>query len=192
MDSGDIESVIKYFHKPGEQNTDETFKLVRKRASELGISTILIASTNGETGLNAVRFFKGYRVIVVSHAYGFSESDVQEMGVDVMQKIEQEGGKVLTMTHAFAGVARAIRVKFGTYETSEIIAYTLRIFGEGMKVVCEIALMAADAGLVKTDEEIIVIAGTRLGSDTSVVLKPVNTHAFFDLRVKEIICKPRL
>jgi hypothetical protein len=52
--------------------------------------------------------------------------------------------------------------------------------------------MAADAGLVRTDEECISIAGTGRGADTAVVLKPNYVHRLFDLRVKEIICKPRL
>jgi hypothetical protein len=72
------------------------------------------------------------------------------------------------------------------------MAYALRIFGEGMKVACEIALMAADAGLVRTDEEVIAIAGTGRGADTAVVLVPANAHTFFDLRILEILCKPRL
>jgi hypothetical protein len=76
------------------------------------------------------------------------------------------------------------------YLFEEVVANTLRMFGQGMKVVCEITLMAADAGLVRTDEDIIVIGGTGRGADTAVVLKPVNSEDFFDLKVKEILCKP--
>jgi hypothetical protein len=78
---------------------------------------------------------------------------------------------------------------------AEIVSQTLRILGQGMKVVCEIAAMAADAGLVRTDEEVIAVAGTGgagRGADTAVVLQPVNAHKFFETRVKEILCKPRL
>ena len=85
-----------------------------------------------------------------------------------------------------------MRKKLGTYELEEIIAYTLRVFGEGMKVVCEIALMAADAGLARTDEEVIAIAGTGRGADTAVVLVPANAQTFFDMRILEVLCKPRL
>ena len=60
-----------------------------------------------------------------------------------------------------------------------------------MKVVIEITVMAADAGLVRTDEDIIAIGGSGRGADTAVVLKPVNSNDFFDLKVKEILCKPR-
>jgi hypothetical protein len=76
------------------------------------------------------------------------------------------------------------------YVLGEIIADTLRIFGQGMKVVCEISMMAADSGLVRTDEDVIAIAGSSRGADTAVVLNPVNTHNFFDLKIREILCKP--
>jgi hypothetical protein len=72
----------------------------------------------------------------------------------------------------------------------DIISDTLRIFGQGVKVSCEIVMMAADAGLVRTDEDVICIGGTGKGADTACVIKPINTHNFFDLRVKEVICKP--
>ena len=32
--------------------------------------------------------------------------------------------------------------------------------------------------------------GTGRGADTAVVLRPVNSGDFFDLKVKEILCKP--
>jgi len=99
---------------------------------------------------------------------------------------------VLTTAHTFTGIGGAMRKKFNMYLLGDIIANTLRTFGQGMKVVCEIALMAADAGLVRTDEDIIAIAGTGRGADTAVVLRPVNAMDFFDLKVKEILCKPHL
>ena len=55
-----------------------------------------------------------------------------------------------------------------------------------------LSLMAADAGAVRTDEEVISIGGTGRGADTAVVLNPVNTTDFFNLKVKGILCKPRL
>ena len=115
----------------------------------------------------------------------------QELTEENRRAIEAAGARILTCQHAFGGVGRAVRRKLGTYELEEIIAYTLRIFGEGMKVACEIALMAADAGLVRTDEPVIAIAGTGRGADTAVVLRPANAQDFFDMRIMEILCKPR-
>lgn len=61
-----------------------------------------------------------------------------------------------------------------------------------MKVAVEITLMAADAGLIRTDQEAIAIAGTGKGADTALVLKPANAQTFFDLEIREILCKPRV
>jgi hypothetical protein len=190
--SSEVQVVATYFEKPGKENTERALDLAKRRAEELGIKTILVASTRGETGAKACEAFRGYDVVVVTHSTGFKEPNYQELTAENRAAIEAAGGKILTCQHAFGGVARAVRKKLGTYELEEIIAYTLRLFGEGMKVAVEIALMAADAGLVRTDEPVIAIAGTGKGADTAVVLKPANVQAFFDLKILEILCKPRL
>ncbi|MBI2916985.1 MAG: hypothetical protein HYY01_03240 [Chloroflexi bacterium] len=187
-----VETTAVYYAKPGRQNTQQTLSLALRRAQELGIRTILVATSRGETGVQAVEAFPGYKVVVVTHAAGHKEPNLQEVTSEQRSLIEEKGGTVLTTTHAFAGVNRAIRRKFNTYQVSEIMAWTLRVFGHGVKVCCEISLMAADAGAVRTDEEVIAIAGTSRGADTAVVLQPAHAQDFFDLKVKEIICKPRL
>jgi uncharacterized protein len=192
MESDVINRDIVYFHSVGKANTAATIQLAKKRSDELGIKRIIVASTAGDTALEADKVFKGYGLIVVSHMTGMKSPNAQEFDPKVKEQIERNGGVVLTTTHALAGVARAVRMQLNTYEVPEIMAHTLRIFGQGMKVVCEIALMAADAGLVRTDEDVISIGGTGRGADTAVVLRPANTHTFFDMKVKEIICKPRL
>ena len=40
------------------------------------------------------------------------------------------------------------------------------------------------------DEDIIAIASTEQEVDTVAVIRPVNSSSFFDLRIKEILCKP--
>jgi hypothetical protein len=180
-----------YFPGPGSTNTEKTLAVAKKRAGELGISTIVIASTSGETGLKAVKAFDGCKVVVVTHAVGFPAPDVEELIQQNRAQILENGGAILTTTHAFGGVGRAVRRKLSTYQVDEIIAYTLRVFGQGTKVACEIVLMAADAGLIRTNEDVISIAGTASGADTALLIKPANTHDFFQLRVKEVLCKPR-
>lgn len=184
------EEKIVYFPKPGSQNTDDVLNLVLERAEKRGIKSIVAASTYGDTGVKATEKFKGFNVVVVTHHTGFREPNVQQLTEENRRKILDNGGKILTATHAFGGIGRAIRNKFGTYEIDEIVANVLRIFGEGMKVACEIAAMAADAGYVRTDEDIISIAGSSRGADTAIVVKPANVSRFFDIRVKEVICKP--
>jgi len=67
-----------YFEKPGPKNTEETLKLAKERAEELGIQNIIVASTTGETGAKASKIFKDYNLIVVSHVTGFRKPDSQK------------------------------------------------------------------------------------------------------------------
>jgi len=185
----EIQSV--YFPGPGRANTEKTLEIAKKRAEQLGIETIVVASTSGETGVKAVKLLTSCKVVVVTHATGFPAPDVQELTPQNRADILEKGGRILTATHAFGGVGRAVRRRFNTYQVDEIIAHTLRAFGQGAKVACEILLMAADAGLLNTDEEVISIGGSASGADTALVIKPANTHDFFELKVKEVLCKPR-
>ncbi len=186
----EINTSCVYFTQTGPANTDRTLELARARAEELGIRWILVATTRGTTGLKATQMFQGLEVIVVSHSTGFGGPDTQELTDENRVAIEAAGAKILTCQHAFGGVGRAVRKKMGTYQLDEIMAFTLRTFCEGIKVAAEMSLMAADAGLVRTDEPLIAIAGTGGGADTAAVLKPTNAQTFFDLRFLEIICMP--
>lgn len=179
------------FEKPGPQNTERTLEIAAKRAAELGVRNIVVATTSGRTGLLAARILKGRNVVVVTHSAGFMKPDFQELKPAVRRKIEALGAKVLSCQHAFGGVGRAVRKKLGTFELDEIIAFTLRTFGQGAKVAIEISLMAADAGLIPTRELCIAIGGTGCGADTAVLLQPTNAQTFFDLKIIEILAKPR-
>ncbi len=181
---------VTYFHRPGKEHTERTLQIARERAEESGIRQIVVATTSGETGRRAAEVFKDYHLVVVTHSTGFSGPDTQELSEENRQAILAHGARLLTCQHAFGGVNRAVRRKLNTYQVDEIIAYALRIFGEGMKVACEITLMAADAGLIRTGEPVLAIAGTGRGADTAATLRPANAQDFFDLRVNEILCKP--
>jgi len=50
--------------------------------------------------------------------------------------------------------------------------------------------MAADAGLIPIDEDVIAIAGTSRGADTALVIRPANSTNIFDLTIKELVAKP--
>jgi len=181
---------ILYYSSTGEVNTDQTLSEAKLRADELGITDIVVASTRGNTAVKALEVFKGYNLVVVPHVTGLRKPGVQEMSDDVQEKVRAAGGKVVIATHVFSGVDRAIRARFDTVYPAGIIAQTLRMFGQGMKVVVEIVAMAADAGVIPADKDVIAIAGTGRGADTAVVITPANAHRFFDMVIKEIIVKP--
>lgn len=186
----EIPSSIVYFEKPGKENTDRTLEIARSRAMDLDIQTVVVASTTGYTGALASDLFKGMNLIVVTHAQGYKGPNTQELTAENRRTIESNGGKILTAQHTFGGVNRAVRNKSNTYQLDEIVADILRLFGAGMKVMMEISMMAADAGLLEVGKPALVIAGTHRGADMAAVLIPANSPNFFDLKVLEILCLP--
>lgn len=184
-----VTTEITYFHKTkrGSLETDETLRLAEKRAGELGIKSIIVASLRGETARKALETFEGYNLIIVT---GVTENNNQEFPTELREEIESRGGRVITAAHAFGTLGRAVNNKFGAIQVDEIIAHVLRLFSSGVKVALEVACMAVDAGYVRTDEEVISIGGQG-GADSAIVLRPSNTHLFFDSHVLEVICKPR-
>ncbi len=182
---------ITYYFEIGEVNTEQTLAEAKTRAEELGIKDIIVASTTGSTGVKAVEAFKGFNVVVVPHVTGLRDPGVQEMSAELQKRIRDGGGRIIIASHAFLGVDRAIQSRFDTVYPPGIIAQTLRMFGQGMKVVVEIVAMAADAGAIPIDQDVIAIAGTHRGADTAVVIRPANSHRLFDMEIKEIIAKPR-
>ncbi len=181
-----------YFDSPGPENTTRTLEVAKRRADELDVEAILVASTSGKTGAQTAELFQDRHVVVVTHSTGYVEPNFQQLTEENRNRIEAAGATILTAQHAFGGVNRAVRRQLETYLTDEIIASALRTFGEGTKVCMEISLMAADAGLVRAGEPCIAIAGSGQGADTALTLVPVNAQDFFDLRVLEILAKPRL
>lgn len=185
-----IEKKTVYFKEAGPQNTDVLLNRTKKYAEKEGIKDIVVASTTGETGAKASKIFKGYNVVVVTHYFGFRKPGESELLDKYKREILANGAKIFTGTHALSSVEQAIRKDFGTILPLELIANTLRLMSEGIKVCVEITLMAADAGLIPVDKDVIAIAGTGKGADTALRIQPANAARFFNLKIKEIIAKP--
>jgi hypothetical protein len=193
-----MESKTLYFENREKENTEQTFTAAKQRAQELGIKTFVVASTSGRTGVQAMNVFDGMKLIVVSHCYGSREPNKWLFTDENAELLKNKGIPIVTAAHAFGGITRAMnQMKIPnaptTYVIGDIVANTLRMFGQGMKVACEIAAMAADAGLVRCDEDIVSMGGSGRvgGADVAAVLTPANSHRLFEMKVKEIICKLR-
>jgi len=178
-----------YWGKKGPDNTDATIKAALNRAAELNIQYIVVASSSGDTARKLIDC--GRRVVCVSYHVGYKDSGSKSMSDETMAELNQKDIQVLFTTHLLAGVDRAIRNQFGGVYPAEIMAQTLRILGQGVKVCVEISGMALDAGLIPFGEEIVAIGGSAKGADTAVVITPAHSNHFFDTKVNEIICKPR-
>lgn len=186
-----VERKVTYFDEAGKHNTDALLRIVKEYVEKEGIRDIVVASTTGETGAKASKTFKEYNIVIVTHCFGFREPGKIELEDEYRREILANGAKICTGVHALSSVERAIRKDFGTIQPLELIANTLRLMGEGMKVCVEITLMAADAGLIPVDKDVIAIAGTGRGADTALRIQPANAGRFFNLKIKEVIAKPR-
>jgi len=185
-----VEEKTVYFAKAGEQNTDALLEAVKKYVEKEDVKDIVVASTTGRTGARVAEMFRSYNVVVVAHHFGSKEPGKSELQDEYKRRILATGAKVFIGTHALSSAERAIRKNFGTIQPLELIANVLRRMGEGTKVCVEISLMAADAGLIPADKDIIAIGGTSRGADTALRIHPANAAKFFDLKIRQIIAKP--
>ena len=167
-------------------------EMAARRVGELGTRKVIIATCSGYTAKEALNYFDPteYDLIAVTHVTGFQKPNEQEMDEEVREDLKRQGFQVLTAAHAFGGVGRGVRTKLSTFQVDEIMAFTLRMLGQGVKVGVEMALMCADAGLIRTDEDVLTLAGTGKGCDTAMIVKPSNSHTCLEVKVREIIAKP--
>ncbi|MHA1680692.1 MAG: pyruvate kinase alpha/beta domain-containing protein [Promethearchaeota archaeon] len=193
-----VDVSVRYFEKGG-NHTKEVLDHVRKiLENRQDITDVIVATTRGETGLLACETFdpNKYNVVAVTHSDGFGGANKQELKDDNRKKIVDAGGTVLTATHAFSGAETGISKKLagGVVFPVELFARLTRmILGDGVKVCMEIALMAADAGLIPdVEKDIICIAGTGAGADTACIMKPAYSRMMTGLKVKQILCKPEI
>jgi hypothetical protein len=188
-----MEKKVIYFEKTGPENTDKLLKIAKERANELGISDLVVATTHGGTALKALDVFASpeLNLVAVTISEGYKDrgwcSTEQER-----RRLEEKGIKVLTATHALGdGVASAFAEKYGWKPLEEVVRDAFYRFGQGMKVCVEVVLMAADAGMISMDGEVMAVGGTSSGADTCIVVKPAYSRKFFDLEIREIVTKPR-
>ncbi len=189
------QATAQFFEQPGPANTAAALEAGVARARQLGLSHAVVASCSGATALllhaEAARQGYGGRLVCVTHHVGFSRPGVDELGGEMRSRLASLGFNLVTGTHALSAPERAFRARFKGISPLEVVSETLRLFGQGVKVCVECAVMAADAGAVPVEGDALFLAGTGEGADTACVILPAHQNTFLDLRVREIVCKPR-
>lgn len=157
-----------YFETPGRENIDAMLELVKKRAEELGIKDIVLASTRGFTAGKALEALKEMDVRLT--AVGIGRDSFPS---DLAGQLEEKGHNVCFSRET-------------TYEFPEHVKAAYRAFCEGMKVAVEVAMIAAERDLVPTDGDVISVGKW----DTAILITPARSGRFGELRIKELLCKP--
>lgn len=179
------------FEKTGSQNTDEALRIAIEAAQQRNIAYLVVASTYGDTAEKALKRISqtSIKLIIVTHNTGFANPDEQKFDPAIRAKIEAAGVAVLTGTMVLRNLNAAIRDKF-YYSETELVIATLRMFCQGIKVCVEMAAMVCDAGLAPP-EDMVCVAGTGHGADTVAIIKGDSSNRFFNIKVREILAKPR-
>ena len=190
------EKSVFYFDQPGKENSQDAAKIAVKRAQDLGISTIVVASTTGETARIFAEAMEntGIHLVIVTHLVGFREPGVWEFDEANLPYLKEQGADIIMGTHVLSGLERALSAnpKIGGGSRTDAVAETLRrTIAIGLKVAVECTLIAADQGKVPVGKEVIAVGGTAQGADMVCVILPANTARYFDLQVREIVAMPR-
>ena len=186
-------TTILRFPTPGPENTRLAADAAVSRLSVLGLKDIVVASNTGVSAKQVLASLGSagpVNLVVVTHHVGFREPGQDEMSPEVRAELAAAGVKILTASHLFAGVERAVTKQFGGLFSGGVVSNTLRLFGEGAKVAVEIAVMALDAGLIPYGRDIMSLGGSGRGTDTALIVRPAHSPSFFDTRVVEIVCRP--
>jgi hypothetical protein len=202
-----MEKKIVYFDEPGPQNTDAVIAAVKERIIEAGVKYVVVASESGNTALKVAKALKALNVkIVCVTAYAGLRLAWPEYGKwpsiakNIRKSLLQLGVKVLDETPwIFKGVtfdAQFLKRAAPSWAIHEFISRTM---GYGFKTALEVALIAAEAGAVPINKEVVSIAGTGWlggGADCALIIRPSpipkTTDVEKGLEVREIIAIPRV
>lgn len=166
--------------------TQETIKKAVDYAKENNIKNIVVATTTGGN-LTYLEDEKDLHIVGVTNVYDQGRNQMLE---ETRKHFKEAGMDIVTAGHALSGAERCFSTYFGGYGPIEIVANTLRMFSQGVKVCVEVSTMALDAGKIPYQEKIVAIAGSGRGADTVVLLTPSYTRSILDTKVHKIIEMP--
>lgn len=125
------------FEKPGKQNTEATVQAVITRARALGIKQIVVGSYTGYSAAFFLPYAKEFQIFIVGEVSGFHPG-VIAMSEAKHAEFRAAGMQVYHTTHVLSGAERGISARFQGVYPVEIIAHSLRMLGQGVKVSTEI------------------------------------------------------
>jgi hypothetical protein len=191
--SGTTEKKIIYFDSQGEHNTDAALDTAVAYCRAGGLRKIVLASSSGATALK-LKQKAGAEIEVIAVTYGAGSrfTDEVEQFNKNRDALMKAGITIVRGVHALSGVERTFENKYKTgFLPLNLVSDTLRLFSQGMKVCVEVSIMAAEAGHISPQQDVVVLGGSGEGADTAVLMKPAYAASLFSLKIKEIICMPR-
>ncbi len=191
MSQGHERSVF-YFREKGPVNTDKTLDIALACCEEKKTRKIVVASSSGDTALKLrEKAPKSVEIIAVTYGAGSRFKTEVERFEKNRDALVEKGVRIVRGILALSGVERSFENRYKSgFMPLNVVADTLRIFSQGIKVCVEIAIMAAEHGFITPDEEVVIVAGSGHGADTGVLMKPAFAANMFDIKIKALLCMP--
>lgn len=182
---------VEYFEKPGKENTHRCVEIVAGLVGE-GFTNVVVASTSGRTALEFARRLQGTRVnlAAVTHNVGYAGPNQDECEPAARVELESLGVRIFTGAILTRGIEAALMKKHQGVYPAYIVAQSLRLLSQGVKVCAEIVAEACDAGFLPEDVDVVAVAGTGRGADTVAIVEAHPSDRFFDIRFRQILAKP--
>ncbi len=186
-----IEKTVLYFDAPGEANTKACIERVRHEVEENGYKYVVVASNTGETGVEFAKALKDLETEVYVVKYAQGDEEAADITDDMKKDLTDNNATFFRSPSISLSLDGAFGLKLAPMKPSKVAFSALKRFGEGLKICCEIIMMATDKGLLTEGVEAIAVAGTKSGADTVAVIRGAASMRFRTLAVMEIIAKPR-
>jgi hypothetical protein len=203
--------VVRFFETAGEENTGEVIKAVADRSEEGDIEAIVVASVSGKTAVKVAEQLERrglkIRVICVSgpaswrkYALEYRFPLIREelsrkldaLGIQVISDIEEPFKEITFRNWWEKKTVQVLRPESDLFWMSLIC-----VGGHGFRTAVEAVFMAAEAGVIRTGEKIISVAGTGTGADTGIVMKAsrfedaVGVDPKKRMKIGEILAMPK-
>lgn len=186
------EDRVFYFAKKGAVNTDTALDIALACCDDRGIRKIVVASSTGKTALKLQAKAKpSIEIIAVTYGAGSRyQEEVKEFNGN-RSLLEEKGVRIVKGIHALSATERTFENKYKSgFIPLNVVADTLRMFSQGMKVCVEAAVMAAEHGFITAEEDVVVVAGSGHGADTAVVMRSGYAASMFDTKFRAVLCMP--
>jgi hypothetical protein len=191
---------IVYFADEGRAHLNDCLHRSFSAAVSYGIEKIVIFTARGDGIHLAIQRLeedpdcKEIKIVGVSFPHGQTFTDPKEPSKQIQVEITSESRQIFEKAKVpivrarlpFDSIAARFRDHGVLGQDFSLIGNALSIFGGGMSLCVQAALMACDAGEVIWGEHIIAMT-----ADTSILVQAAPTSRFLtDFVVREILCKP--
>lgn len=173
------ETNVKYFDKPGEQNTNATIDAVCSYVQQKGeVAAIIVASISGRTALKLSASIPQNSVPIVCVSGSPSWCNHPEYKfplIDEQTRKELLKSKVVIVDSCPSSLHDTVDMAFARYGYRPpvwmFIETLLAVGGYGLKTAVECIMMATDGGYIPAFKEVLAIGGTGKGADTAIVAR---------------------